>query len=163
MLEQVYRSGMLCSAFYIPSSSTKNTQNIRQPGAITTPVTTQPLDPDKRISHFFMTVNGITIVCKKLPNPILDSSGNSVDLHIPLPQQMQTTLARNEIVISPDGTSGEEAYLKNMISLTIDRAIDGSIGNQQIIYALYQGLEQWEQQSVNTYTRTFFKFFYKMN
>ena len=117
----------------VPSSTSKNHINTQKQDAITTPAITPSLDTDKANSHLFMTVNGITIIYKKLPNAILDQSGQNFDLHIPLPPQTQTTLARNEIIIRPDGTSSEEAYLKNMISLAIDKTIDGSIGNQQIL------------------------------
>lgn len=143
----------------IPSSSSKNYRNVQNPETVVAPVTAQPLDASKRISHFFMTANGVTLISKKLPHPIVDPLGNSVDLHISLPPQMQSTLAHNEIVINPDGTSFEEAYLKRMITLTIDQAINGSIENQHIIYALYQGLEQWEQQSAQSHIQGLFSRF----
>lgn len=131
----------------IPSNS------IKAPGKKyhDTPLTPQISLSHNKYSQFFMTVNGITIVSKKLPTVLLDRENRALNLHVALPGQTRTTLARNEIVISQDGTSAEEAYLKNMIMETVTKATTGQLEHEHIIYALYQGLDSWEKESSATH------------
>lgn len=143
----------------VPSCTTNNQNTSQVSNTVKIPELAEPFDTTRRVSHFFMTLNGITLLQKKLATPILDSKHQSLDLHIEVPAQARTTLAHNELVITPDGASREELYLKNMISLTIDQAIDGSLGDQQIIHGLYQALEQWEQQSAQLHIQGLFSTF----
>lgn len=134
----------------IPSQSLKNPPIKKIDSIIPIPKRAQALHHS---SHFFMTANGVTIICKKLPIPLFNDQNQLQDLFIELPKWTSTTLALNEITISNDGLSDEEVFIKKMILATIQEVISGKNKDNQVLYALYQALDVWEKESSSTHIK----------
>ena len=105
------------------------------------------------VSHFFIAINGVIVIDKNLPKKIINPAGKVCDLIVHMPQGTQLTLARNELLIKPDGSSVEEAYLQSIITNTILVLVQSYYGDLCLLEALYQGIDVWETQSAATHLK----------
>lgn len=139
----------------IPSSSSKQPttlQNILPNTQTQLPclVEQKGITVDK-ISHFFIAINGVIVIDKNLPKKIINSANKICDLIVHMPQGTQLTLARNELLIKPDGSSKEEAYLQSIITNTIKVLVLSYYEDVSLLEALYQGISVWETESAATH------------
>lgn len=151
------------SSLLIPSSSTKpkfQSKQIDQSDVVPPSFVKLPYKKDITDSHFLITVNGAVVVDRVISSPIKNENGRIIDFKIEMPQSTQLTIARDEILISEDGKSFEEAYLKNIINKTITDAIDHILPSEYLI-ALYHGLLSWELQSAARYIKGRFTNYFK--
>lgn len=99
------------------------------------------------VSHFFIAINGVIVIDKDLPKKIKNPAGKVCDLIVHMPQGTQLTLARNELLIKPDGSSLEEAYLQSIITNTIKVLVQSYYEDVSLLEALHQGISVWETES----------------
>lgn len=105
-------------------------------------------------SHFFIAINGVIVIDKKLPSPFFFYEGSvkrNFDLFINMPQGTQLTLARNELLIKPDGSSTEEKSLQQIITNTIQSHMQDDWCDSYLLQALYEGLQVWEKESASSH------------
>lgn len=105
-------------------------------------------------SHFFIAINGVIVIDKKLPSPFFFYEGSvkrNFDLFINMPQGTQLTLARNELLIKPDGSSAEEKSLQKIITNTIQSHMHDDWCDSYLLQALYEGLQVWEKESASSH------------
>ncbi|KKQ32233.1 MAG: hypothetical protein US49_C0012G0015 [candidate division TM6 bacterium GW2011_GWF2_37_49] len=151
------------SNLLIPSSSTKpkiKVQTVDQKEPLAACFVSLPYKKDVTESHFLITVNGSVVVDRVISTQIKNENGRIIDFKIELPQSTQLTTARDEILISENGKSFEEAYLKNVITKTIVDVINCKISSNHLI-ALYNGLLAWETQSAARYIKGRFTGYFK--
>jgi hypothetical protein len=99
------------------------------------------------VSHFFIAINGVIVIDKYLPKKIINPAGKVCDLIVHMPQGTQLTLARNELLIKPDGSSLEEAYLQSIITNTIKVLVQSYYEDVSLLEALHLGITTWETES----------------
>lgn len=141
------------SSLLIPSSSTKSKIGLaaKQGQALRSGIESSnfidlPYKSNKLQSHFLITVNDVVVVDRIMPEAIKNYDGKITDFKINMPQAVRLTLSRDEILISEDGKSYEEAYLKNIINKTVSDVLQKKLSSSHLL-AMYKGLSAWELQS----------------
>ncbi len=150
------------STLLIPSSSSKRRSDLNELRRIACERPSTPLQlvcwqgkENTASSHFIITVNGVIVIDRMLARPIKDPSTHaSLDLVLAMPQATQLTLARNELSITPDGLSFEEAMIKKIIDETLSSVLLHD-GITMLLTAFYSGLQQWETQTAAHHIRTY--------
>jgi hypothetical protein len=155
------------STLLVPSSSSKRRSDLDALRTMALAQQAQPLalmqwhgKGDAHVSHFIITVNGVIVLDKELVRPLKNSTGLCFDLVLPMPQATQLTLARDELAITQDGKSFEEAMLKKIIDQTLNDAFAG-MSDMMVLTALYNGLQQWEERSAASHIKGVFTGYFK--
>jgi len=156
----------------VPSVSTKGAIDFKaqREAALKNPVCAKVVDfqgrDDKTKSHFLIAVNGVVVVDCPIERRDKEDKDKEVfdrDILILMPKVTQVSLARDDIMILPEGSHFEEDYIKNVISETIkifltnetSLSFDVVLG-YDVFSNLYYGLKTWEELSANTYIKGIF-------